>query len=365
MSSKTDFNLNSGEQKVIIRADATGRIGTGHVMRCLAFAQALKTGNYAVAFITVCESKLLNKRLLDEGFQVIPVVRSHPNPSDWQMTSKVLRSHPNAWVVLDGYHFDPEYQEQVRNAGHRLMVIDDYNHLDAYHADILLNQNIGSQKLTYSCNNDTVCLLGPQYALLRDEFLRCKRTIRGSGQYVRNALVTLGGADPDNIGLKVVRALIRTSLNNIATQVVAGPMNTATQTLQNEIDDARKAGLPGANGIEIVQNANMPELMANADIAVSSGGSTCWELCFFGIPFLVIIAADNQREIAFGLERTEAAICLGWHSEVTERQLQTQFETLVADTKRRQAMSANGRSLVDGKGRSRVLKEVNLSYKLH
>ena len=92
------------ENTLLIRADANTRIGTGHLMRCLALAQAWKDSDGGVIFITDCESAGLLQRLSDEGFQIVTLDRSYPDPGDWEATSQVLAAHPNAWVVLDGSH---------------------------------------------------------------------------------------------------------------------------------------------------------------------------------------------------------------------------------------------------------------------
>ena len=81
-------------------------------------------------FITACGSEGLRQRLSQEGFLVITLERSYPDSADWGTTSQALAAHPGARVALDGYHFDPAYQRQVKEAGHRLLVIDDTVHLD-------------------------------------------------------------------------------------------------------------------------------------------------------------------------------------------------------------------------------------------
>jgi UDP-2,4-diacetamido-2,4,6-trideoxy-beta-L-altropyranose hydrolase len=270
--------------------------------------------------------------------------------------SRVLVDNDAAWVVLDGYHFNPEYQDSIREAGSRLMVIDDYNQLPFYHADILLNQNIGAETKKYVCALETVCLLGPRYTLLRTEFLEQKKVVEKSKGRPRNILVTLGGADPDNITLKIVRALLRMELEEVKLDIVLGPSNPNTEVLEREIEEARKSGLTSMEAMRLHRHGNMPELMARADVAISAGGSTCWELCFLGKPFIVIIATENQRDIALGLDQAGVARCLGWHYEVTERQIHDHLESLINDNSLRREMSANGQALVDGKGRLRVLQ---------
>jgi spore coat polysaccharide biosynthesis predicted glycosyltransferase SpsG len=191
---------------------------------------------------------------------------------------------------------------------------------------------------------------------LRTEFLEQKKVVEKSKGRPRNILVTLGGADPDNITLKIVRALLRMELEEVKLDIVLGPSNPNTEVLEREIEEARKSGLTSMEAMRLHRHGNMPELMARADVAISAGGSTCWELCFLGKPFIVIIATENQRDIALGLDQAGVARCLGWHYEVTERQIHDHLESLINDNSLRREMSANGQALVDGKGRLRVLQ---------
>jgi UDP-2,4-diacetamido-2,4,6-trideoxy-beta-L-altropyranose hydrolase len=347
-------------QKLFIRADATTAIGVGHIMRCIALAQAWQQASGEVTFLSYCESEVLRQQILREGFGLISIDRPHPAPEDLKQAISLLQDSrsdgDNLWFVLDGYHFGPEYQESISEAGSRLIVIDDYNHLPFYHADILVNQNIGAETKKYACEAETVCLLGPRYTLLRTEFLAQKNAIEKRTDRPRNILVTLGGADPDNITLKVVRALLKMELEELKVNLVLGPSNPNTEVLEREIQEVRKSGHTPMEAMRLVRQGNMPELMAKADVAISAGGSTCWELCFLGKPFLVIIAAENQRDIALGLDQAGVATCLGWHHEITERQIHDHLKSLINDTSLRREMSTKGQALVDGKGRLRVLQ---------
>ena len=194
--------------------------------------------------------------------------------------------------MLDGYHFDPAYQKAIREAGYRLLVVDDTAHLPAYHADVLLNQNIYAPQLTYSYDPHTVLLLGPMYALLRPEFLVWKEWERHIPDTARHILVTLGGGDSDNVTLKVIQALHDIRLPDLEIRVIVGPANPHRDSLVAAIEH-------GPHSVELLFDVtDMPGLMAWADIAVSAAGSTCWELLFMGLPSLVGVLADNQVPIA-------------------------------------------------------------------
>lgn len=149
--------------------DASIRIaGTDYIMRYLALAQAWQEHSADVTFLSHYDSEALHQCIIDEGFDFIPIKNSHPDPSDIIQTLNVLKRHApcstlyasSPWLALDGYHFTPDYQKAIRERGYRLLVIDDMAHLNHYHADILLNQNIHASNLLYSCDRDTVKTLG-------------------------------------------------------------------------------------------------------------------------------------------------------------------------------------------------------------
>ena len=300
-------------------------------------------------FITACESEGLRQRLADEGFQVIMLERPYPDLADWETTSQVLAAYPEAWVVIDGYHFDPTYQRRIKQAEHPLLVIDDMARLDHYYADVVLNQNINAERLHYSCEPYTRLLLGTRYVLLRSEFLAWRNWQREIPKLARKVLVTLGGGDSDNQTLKVIRALQQLDVDGLEAVVVIGASNPHFRALQSAASNSQSA-------IRLVQNVtDMSELMAWADVAVSAGGSTCWEMAFMGLPSLILITAENQRAVAAGLHERGAALSLGWWEEVREQEIAELLGMLMENDTKRTEMIQIGRQLVDGRGLERIL----------
>ena len=338
-----------------IRADANGKIGTGHIMRCIALAQAWQDQGGEVTFISRCEIEALRQRIIDEGFDFISIGQSHPDPSDLGHTLEILEqlktqnSKLKTWVVLDGYHFTTEYQQAIHAAGVCLLVIDDMNHLPYYHADILLNQNINAPDLNYHCDEDTTLLLGTRYVLLRREFLKYRDFERQIPDQAKNILVTLGGADPDNVTLKVIEALKLLNEPDITVRIIIGPANPQQESLRNALAAVQfEAEL-------LINPPNMPELMAWADMAVSAGGSTCWELAFMGLPSCLIIIAENQIQVAQYLQEQGVARCFGWFS--TEM-LSSGIGSLVQDKVSRLQMLHRMTDLLDFHGAHSVIEEM-------
>ena len=351
---------------LVVRADSTTQIGIGHIMRCIALAQAWQDNGGDVTFLSYCESVGLRKRIIDEGFDFVPIEKPYPDPNDLKRTLLILSNStnptnltPTPWLVIDGYHFTSDYQRQVKEAGHRLLVIDDMAHFDHYYADVVLNQNINAETLQYSCEPYTRLLLGTRYVLLRREFLGWKGWKREIPPVARKVLVTIGGGDPNNVTLKVINALKKLDISDLDVRIVVGPSNPHKEILKNAV-------LHAPCSMRILQNVeNMPELMAWADIAVSAGGSTCWEMAFMGLPSLIITVADNQVGIAEALGKAGAGLDLGWHENISIKQCTQALKEILRDKNKRLCFSEQEQKLVNAKGGQKIIKamlagEINL-----
>ncbi len=333
---------------MFLRADASTQIGTGHLMRCLALAQAWQDAGGKAVFITACHNEVLLERLSKE-FDVHVLAMQHPDNEDWASTRTILCTHPDAWVILDGYHFDDTYQQRVKESGHSLLVIDDMAHLKHYYADIVLNQNLHAEQLHYPVAPDTRLLLGTHYVLLRREFPLWKGWKRETPEVAQRVLVTMGGSDPDNVTLKAIRALQETEVAGLEATVVIGASNLHTEALEAA---ARHSSIP----IHLTRNPqNMPDLMAWADVAISAGGSTVWELAFMGVPSIILSLADNQRPMAKALDTTGAALNLGRHAAVTSTDIRRALAQLLRAREKRSKMASLGQQLVDGRGVQRII----------
>ncbi len=341
-------------QNLLVRADASARMGTGHVMRCLALAQAWQEQGGKALFAAVDLPPALERRLEAEGMDVVRLDVSPGSDEDAARTMALAQKSRAVWVVVDGYHFGADYQQVLKRAGLWLLFIDDYGHAGHYYADLVLNQNIHADESLYRHREPyTRLLLGTDYVLLRREFWPWRGWRREIPEVARKVLVTLGGGDPDNQTLKVIRALQRVEVAGLEAVVVVGGSNPHYAELEDAIRHSPFA-------IRLVRNVtNMPELMAWADVAISAGGSTCWELAFFGLPNVLLTLADNQRGIAEMLSKVGVGLNLGWYEDVVNGQVAQALLRLVNDREQRQRMSRAGRDLIDGQGSERVVSMLN------
>lgn len=324
-------------------------------MRMIALAQAWQDDGGEVVFLYAEITPAIETRLYQEGFLLKKIQATPGSFNDLEATCSVIVHYQSrsTTVVLDGYQFDADFQIGLKKAGCRLLVLDDYGHSSFYHADWVLNQNISAREQLYSSRTpNTRLLLGTKFALLRREFLKHRGWQRQTPKAACKVLVTLGGADPDNVTGKLIEAL---STLKIEAKVVVGGSNPHLQQLQQVADSIK----PKSAKIDLIINpADMPGLMAWADLAVSAGGSTAWELAFMGLPSLFVILAENQKQIVEQLAAEEFGFSLGIGASLNSRELIESVCKVAKNSEYRKAISNHARNMVDGNGAARIVSEL-------
>lgn len=346
-----------------IRADASAQIGTGHVMRMIALAQAWRREGGTATFLCSQIPDALAARVRGEGFEVVVLGGIAKGAADARATIDAIRNRTegsvsrtpisDCWLAADGYHSDVEYQRAIKAAGLRLLVMDDNGENREYVSDLVLNQNIHAHESMYANRaQSTRLLLGTRYVLLREEFSSAASATRELAPVAKKVLVTMGGGDPDNVTGKVVEALRDL---DVELRVVVGGSNPNLEKLR------AMAAQSGSRISLEVDVKDMPQLIRWADIAVTAGGSTCWEFLCLGTPFAVVCIADNQAGIAAELDRRGIAPSLGWFRDLSADAVASVVSEIARDHARRSLMRDQGRKLVDGQGSVRVVTRMKAS----
>jgi UDP-2,4-diacetamido-2,4,6-trideoxy-beta-L-altropyranose hydrolase len=294
-------------KRILIRADAGGTTGTGHVMRMIALAQAYLRRGGSVAMASMNCPEALVERLRSHGITHRIIKAAQPGDSDdAQLTTELAKELGVQWLVVDGYHFDYEFQKRVKNSELSLLCTDDHGYSERWCCDAILNQNLDAD-LRVSYKNDlpdAKVLAGASFCLLREEFLSSQTTKRTWGR-IESLLVTLGGSDSKNATEATLQLLNQSCKRPLKVRVLAGVDNPHIERLRS---------FESQHQIEVVQNAtDMPEQYAWADGIISAGGSTCWEWIYLGLPGAIVTIADNQLPIVQALTKSrQAALSLGW-----------------------------------------------------
>ena len=337
----TDTIGRSGS-RVLICADASMAIGTGHVMRCLAIAQAWKRAGGSVDFLLPEGLGGIAGRISTEGFsvQTFPAGARPPFPANSDHYQR---------AILDGYSFGRSEQTAFCQAGIPLLFVDDYGHANQYSARWVLNPNLYAVPDMYSRRKpDTQLLLGPTYALLREEFLKWIGWKRPVPERATKILVTMGGSDAGNASLKILHSLAGLAEYQAEVILVLGMGNPHEAAIRGAVDS-------GGVRARIVRNAlDMPALMAWADVAIAAAGGTSYELCYMGLPSVLLVAAENQRKVAESLSMAGGAAYAGTAWDFSRESFLAQLMPLLESQEQRTMMSQKAREIVDGLGTARV-----------
>lgn len=358
--------------RVAIRADAALHMGSGHVMRCLALSNALKTKGADISFICRDFPGHFGDRIAAEGHQLnllppgIQAIKPEVDPTqvpphtawlgetwetDLAQTQAVLKGKLFDWLIVDHYSLDGRWENVMRKYSRKVMAIDDL--ADRSHdCDLLLDQTLGRSEERYNSQvpGHCVVLVGSKYALLRPEFPQwrdysLKRRARPS---LERLLVSFGGVDKTNATCQVLRALQDSSLP--ADCRIAVVMGETAPWLKEVRELAEKMKWP----TEVKMNVpNMAQLMADSDLAIGAAGGTTWERCCLGLPAIMVVLATNQRDIGLKLEQQQAVILLDKISDLKEA------VGLICDSTEKLAnLSQTSRSITDGSGVETVLRSM-------
>ncbi len=340
------------QKPLIIRTDAGEKIGNGHVMRCMALAQTWKDAGGEVLFIMASGYKACRSTIESEGIEILHLSTLPGSRNDVLQTVDIAKTNSAEWIVVDGYHFTSDYQKSIKNNGIKSLFIDDCGSADVYHGDIILNQNLHADKSLYvNKAPETRLLLGSAYVLLRKEFTSLQNRHKKISAKSYKIIVTMGGSDPQNITLRVIQALIKINAP-LDVKIIVGSSNPHMDIIQHSIRSAPFS-------MYIQQNAkNMADLMAWADLAISAGGSTLWEMAFMGLPAITISTAENQRNVAQKLHDMGTVSYIGWYDNLTELKISKEIKRLIYSRKNRAKMSVLGKKIIDGKGVEKVIREI-------
>ena len=360
--------------KVAFRVDASLQIGSGHVMRCLALADALQATDVQCTF--VCRpypgNMLKTIRAKYSCIELSAVLDPQNTASQgsiadyadwlgcsWQSdaseTSEVLRDLQPDWLIVDHYALDSRWEERVQATCGRVMVIDDLANRN-HQCQLLLDQNLGRKPADYLQLVPPGCitLVGPQFALLRPEFATARhasllRRSRTAG--LGHLLVSMGGADADNATGLILRSLGSAGLGDrCVVTVVLGQQNPWHENVA-----AVAATLPCETRV-LVNSLSMASLMSEADLAIGAAGATAWERCCLGLPTILLTVAANQVPGARALHDAGAGLHIGGPECIAEG-----LPEAIGWMRRPgalQGMGANAAAICDGLGTSRIVDHI-------
>lgn len=309
--------------KIVIRADASQQIGSGHIMRCLTLAASLRDSGANVEFICRAHLGNMNEHIKRNGFKVHSLPLSTESgtqqrligyeqwlgvkqEADAKATIQALSAIQFDWLIVDHYALDVRWETHLARSYRKLMVIDDL--ADRRHeCDLLLDQNLfEDMPIRYQGKLPEKCLqlLGPQHALLQPDYAELRKQTKPRKSPLNNLLVFFGGADRHNLTGLILSALEQSNISLKNVDVVISRQSPHYEQVKEQAERSPRVQL----------HSNLPSLaplMLKADLAIGAGGATNWERLCLGLPSLVITLAENQRPISRDLHQMRLIELIG------------------------------------------------------
>lgn len=310
---------------IYFRVDASVELGAGHVMRCLMLAIEFRALGYKVEFVSRKTERDAIEFIESKGF----AVHSLPYIEDgiWEFTKNywkedvidtidAIRNADVNLLIIDHYSIDEKWEHEIRPYVKKIMVIDDLANRK-HDCDILLDQNFYlnyETRYVGKLNDNTLQLLGPKYALLRQEFKVARKSKKIDS--LKRVLIFLGGADPSNETFRVVtciEAIVKQYSLHVT--IVIGQQNPNASMLTKYCEKHSN------NFTLLIQVENMANLIYESNIVIGAAGITSLERIYLETPSLVISIAENQVQNAVDLNERNLLIYLGDKSEAYEKRL--------------------------------------------
>ena len=342
----------SAKMNIVIRTDVSSRIGTGHLRRCIALGSRLSKLGGTIHFLARGDRpdwSVEAGRFAEAYVELKSRLRGR---EDAAHTAAYCRRVAADRVIVDHLHADEAYQRVLLDAGLRWMQFDGAAATPMW-ADWVVSMSPATDAKIYRAlrrRPRSRLLLGPRYAVVRDEFRRL-RSPRHIGSPVRRLLMTFGGGDDRGATLFCLGHL--PGAGTLDVTILASSYGRQTGPIRRWLRSH-----PAVCATLLVDHHHVAERMAEADVAITAGGTTTFEAAMLGLPSLVIQIAGNQRGNAEAWARMGVAVNLGPLANLKGGALRRELAGLSVDHARRRKMARAGQRAVDGRGVERLAEEL-------
>jgi len=349
-------------KRVLIRADGSKEIGMGHIMRSLALARELKRKKIEPVFVVKNSDPKLVARVEKAGF-LAEWIKGDPEVADEALQlKKIYEKNSCSGIILDicnelvvesaeNYEL---YVNFIReDIDPYFAIIDDFYYMD-FPADLLVDPNAGAEKKRAPQCAKTKCLLGPQYFIFRDNFLKELGKKHAVEKEVRDIVVTFGVSDERSVSVKTARAL--SLLEHPEKLVVKFVFGLQDKKRERKISKELK-GFRGTHSF-LYSPKNFASVLGSADIAITAAGLTKYETALLGVPNITVSEAMHQHRLMKDFNALGTTIYLGYGAKVATDGIRETLSKLIGDYSLRKELSSKARKVVDGKGAERIATRI-------
>jgi UDP-2,4-diacetamido-2,4,6-trideoxy-beta-L-altropyranose hydrolase len=343
---------------LIFRVDGGTHLGMGHVVRCLALAEMLKS-NFTIVFAVQKTSESVLKTIQ----KVIDKLIILPQTDNYMEDSLNFSQHlnPDDIVILDGYNFKTDYQKTIKEKKAKLVCIDDL-HQWHFTADAVINHADGVSRSDYSAEDYTKFYLGMNYVLLRKPFLEAAEALKEIKE-IKKVFIGMGAADADNHTQKFTEALLEVK-DIEEVHLMLGSVNPHFKNIEQLIQSNKQVSIHSHLDISAKR---LKEILQMCDVAICPASTISLECCSVGVGLISGYTSENQLDILKGLIKHKTVIDLGNMNELTAEGIKNNFKKLINRPDSFNDLIKNQKQMFDGKSPERlvyIFKELS-GQKLH
>jgi len=331
-------------KNILIRVDGSPQIGLGHVMRCLALADKLKSAHNCSVSFALKTNEVGERIIKDKNYNILLFSNFTNDLSyeDWlNECLKITKANVLILDVRDG--LQPASVARIRNKGILTVTLDDPE-------DKRLNVDLAFYPPVPQVNRMTwtgfvgKLFSGWDYVILRNEFLKY---YPAEEHITPRILITMGGSDPYNLTLLAAKSIEKLPLTFNA-DILLGPGFIWHKELNEFISQTGKP-------FQIHQNQkDLGKFFSSYDISIASFGITTYELARMGIPAIFLCLTDDHMESAVSIEESGLGINAGRYDQVDPETLYEKILEMLNDRKRMANIRIKGPETIDGKGADRI-----------
>lgn len=344
---------------IFLLCDARPSSGIGHVSRMKGLAEGIQEKYSCIINMGLLGVSEISNDLKTFFYPSVPIAVpvNLDNIDDIKTLYKLTTSftEPVSILIIDSYSIPFQVQIKLKAMAQYLVIIDDFNHLPIYEADLIVNYNTGAETLSYKCSAPNCkVLLGSQYVILNKDICNLipKKNVFPIASRI---LITMGGSNQSSI--------IKTILNSIE-KIFIYYQSKTDLSLTVRV-------LSGKHLLRDIENANYSypvELVSDcksiaphltwADLAISAGGITKYELAYASIPAVLIAVVNHQDPLCKEFVKHGTAQYIGRKELLTEEIIKDKLLDIIFNTETRKKMTLCGAEYIDGNGISRILEQL-------
>lgn len=332
---------------IYFRADMNETIATGHIMRCLSIADAVREAGEESCFIVADENACALLKERGYEFRVLH--------SDWRnldkeidKMAKLITKEGIEVLLVDSYMAGHNYLDSLNKLCNVVYIDDLYK--EAYPVSAVINYDACDEKEVYLnrySHLNTDVYYGYEYVPLRKEYSGLKHA-QFNNPREQNILILSGGSDPEHF-IKTILRKIDISEYKKVFAVCGRYSEDYVELLKTYMDSER---------VEVLQNiSNLWEYMIKADVCISAAGNTAYELIAAGTPTILYTMSKEQEPAAKTLSKNARIYYAGSLKEAgVYEKIKTGLKDLMKEKTVLQQESERLRAIIDGNGSNRIAR---------